>query len=158
MSAVFTYMNELPCLNPMCMNFYLERRPGQRYCSPACGNQARWATTWVELTREQRRMAEEMLAELQSQRLEVVLVPSREGVGMIRAVSEQNPEWYREFCRLYPSRRRRSHLKQEFDTAISRKTTIKGLEHLLEGNVTSPYAERLLNFINRRLKNGGGGK
>jgi hypothetical protein len=133
------------------------------------------------LTRAQGlRLVRHFLQELESEQLEVVLVPSKhpeiaEKGGMIRAVSSENPKWYRDFCELYPARRgaytmrcdwcrlwhhRKSKCgkgkrlkptvfrrKRLFDTAIKRRDTVRGLNELLDGRCRSEYAKRLRAFI-----------
>lgn len=127
-----------------------------------------------------RRAAERMLAELESSRLEVVLIPSKvpdcamRG-GMIRAVQEANPEWYQDFCSQFTARRRaqcrrcygrcecskeerqrlrwRTRPRRLHDTLIKRANTIKGLKELMRGQCETIYAQRLTDFIEQRLVN-----
>jgi hypothetical protein len=93
-----------------------------------------------------------MLIELQSQHLEVVLVPSREYEWIIRGwkvrcVQESNCEWYRKFCEQFPSRRTRPRHKKKFDTLIKRRETIAALEQISEGTIHGLYVGRLIDFI-----------
>jgi hypothetical protein len=89
--------------------------------------------------------AVELLGELESSCLEVVLVPERrrtcEG-GMIRVAVSKNATWYQRFCRQYASSRRRR--KAAFDTMIKRAHTVRALERFAAG--ASP----------RGLRRGGG--
>lgn len=123
-----------------------------------------------------RRAAMRMLSELESQRLEVVLVPSRDPDcamrgGMIRAVQEANPEWYQDFCSQFTAKRRascrrcyrrcqcdkeerqrlrwRTRPRRLHDTLIKRQDTIRGLRELIKGQCVSIYAQRLADFIER---------
>jgi len=93
-----------------------------------------------------------MLIELESQHLEVVLVPSREHEwiirgGKIRCVQEQNCEWYRKFCEQFPSHRTRPRHKRKFDTLIKRRETVAALEQISDGATRGLYVGRLIDFI-----------
>lgn len=104
-----------------------------------------------------REKAREMLADLQSSCLEVVLIPSRDPDcamrgGMIRAVQYQNADWYRKFCKEHPSNRRWQNRKGR--TLIKRNWTIKGLNDLIEESPKTIYTERLRAFILRNENNG----
>ena len=94
-----------------------------------------------------------MLAELEENRLEVVLVPQRyrtnEG-GMVRVALSRNAPWYREFCASYPSGRRRKNAA--FDTRIKRRDTSRLVESLLAGKARSAYAAHVLAIARRRLQ------
>jgi hypothetical protein len=99
--------------------------------------------------------AEWMLYELESNYLEVVLIPARdqrhEG-HYIRAVQYQNADWYRKFCAEYLSGRRTQNAKGR--TLIKRRETIRALQKILQGVVDdSVYVERLLDFMEREAKN-----
>jgi hypothetical protein len=100
-------------------------------------------------------LARELLADLQCSRLEVVLIPSRDPDcamrgGMIRAVQEQNADWYRKFCGLYETTGKKRWRRAKFQTKIKRRETIYGLEQLIEGKCESQYADRLKMFIVRQ--------
>jgi hypothetical protein len=90
-----------------------------------------------------------MLAELESHRLEVALVPLRadrrgynEG-GCKRVVVDRNPRWYSELCRNHPSSRVRNHRKP--DTKIKRANVLRLLRRLVDGlPTTSKYAAELM--------------
>lgn len=102
--------------------------------------------------------------------------------GKKRAVQYQNAEWYQDFCSEYTARRRemcRIHKRtrkvkgryctclpkekekrrwkfrnrRKHDTAIKRQDTIRGLRELIRGQCVSGYAQRLADFIERRLAN-----
>jgi len=85
-----------------------------------------------------------MLDELQSFRLEVVLVPQRyrtnEG-GMVRVAVSQNAKWYRDFCAAHSSGRKRKNAA--FDTRIKRAATIRTLSQMVNGEWRSAYAPTL---------------
>lgn len=100
----------------------------------------------------------EMLAELETYRLEVVLVPQRrwtnEG-GMIRVAAGKNAKWYSEFCREYPSSRRRIHRKH--DTRIKRRNVLRLLNRLiLTGKSRSKYAGCIRGLALRRVNHSRG--
>lgn len=95
----------------------------------------------------------EMLDELESYRLEVVLVPQRrytnEG-GMIRVAAGKNPKWYSEFCYDHSSSRVRVHSKH--DTRIKRRNTLRLLNRLiLTGASRSKYAGHIRGLAMRRV-------
>lgn len=81
-----------------------------------------------------------MLDELESRRLEVCKLPSRQG-GYTRVVVETNAEWYQEFCASY-TRARRTRYRRE-RTIIKRRDTGNALKRLIAGNISGVYAERL---------------
>lgn len=96
------------------------------------------------------KLAEECLAELEGNILEVILVPSQDPEcamrgGMIRCVASQNARWYREFCEQFESNRRRPRNKP--DTMIRRQWTRRALKELIEGKCQTIYAQRLKQFI-----------
>jgi hypothetical protein len=87
-----------------------------------------------------------MLAELEANRLEVVLVPTRhpsnEG-GMIRVPISRNAFWYQRFCARHASGRQRR--KAAFDTRIKRRNVAALLNRLIVGQPSrSKYAAELL--------------
>ncbi len=93
----------------------------------------------------------DLLDELESSYLEVVLIPAPErkhAEHYIRAVQSQNAQWYRKFCEEYVSNRKGSKLR----TRIKRRATIKALEKLANGINDSIYTERLLEFIRNNYK------
>jgi hypothetical protein len=83
-----------------------------------------------------------MLAELESNQLEIQLVPCRRRVnegGCIRVAVSRNTDWYRKFCAAHSSTRVRR--KSAHDTCIKRANTIRVLTRLAEGLPTrSKYA------------------
>ncbi len=93
---------------------------------------------------------EQMLAELESSCLEVVLVPARhrtnEGASVRCAISK-NALWYRRFCAAFPSDRKRNNAA--FDTRIKRAGTIATLNALISGRSRSKYAPDLLRIAAR---------
>ena len=106
---------------------------------------------------ELREAAEEMLSELLASRLEVVLIPSRDADcamrgGMIRAVQEENCEWYQAFCDLYQIRRTKRRWSQKSDTRIKRRHTIAALDRIIAGRYESTYADRLMPLIEERAR------
>lgn len=100
--------------------------------------------------------ARELLTDLLASRLEVILIPSRDPDcamrgGMIRAAQERNADWYREFCREFPSNRKWQNKKGR--TKIKRRETIRGLKELISGRCETQYADRLRIFIVRQIAN-----
>ena len=76
----------------------------------------------------------ELLAELESHRLEVALIPARHprhAVHFVRVAVSSNPPWYRRLCARYPSSRRRA--KAAPDTRIRRRDVLATLERLAAG-------------------------
>lgn len=107
------------------------------------------------VTESLRAKAEEYLLELESNCLEVVLIPSRDPDcymrgGMIRAVQSQNADWYRKFCSEHESNRKDSLRWRKFKTKIKRRETRRALKELQSGKCETPYAETLLLFIQRQ--------
>ena|SRR2546421_8149373 len=105
------------------------------------------------------KVAKVLLAELESSRLEVVLIPSRDPDcamrgGMLRAVQEQNADWYQSFARQFESHRKDRLRWRKFKTKIKRNDTLRGLRELVEGNCDSVYAQRLKDFIEHGEPNG----
>lgn len=98
---------------------------------------------------------EEMLNELESSCLEVILVPEKrrtcEG-GMIRVASSKNALWYRQFCGAYGSTRKRRNLA--FDTCIKRRETLNALRRMIAGTAhpKSHYVYRLEMIATQRLR------
>jgi hypothetical protein len=140
---------ELLCVRVECWTVFKPLRRGQSFCSLKCGRTARRGRDLVVLTERELETIEWWLCELETTHFEVVLIPSQDDPGrMLRAVAEANPEWYREFCaahtRVKPGRRRAQ-------TFISKKRTLTALERLLEGDMTSLYARRLLALVRRKI-------
>lgn len=89
-----------------------------------------------------------MLAELESSRLEVMLVPlnpNKRGYndgGCRRCACSRNVAWYRSFCLRHPSSRIRNRAKP--DTRIKRRNVLRLLSRLAQGKGSvSKYAEEL---------------
>lgn len=101
-----------------------------------------------------RQLAHEYLLELDSNCLEVVLIPSRDPDcylrgGMIRAVQSQNCDWYRRFCAEHESNRRDRLRWSKFKTKIKRAWTRRALLELIAGKCETAYAKDLASFIHR---------
>jgi hypothetical protein len=102
---------------------------------------------------------EEMLAEFESSRLEVVLVPQRiftNSGGMIRVAAGKNCQWYRQFCASFPSSRVRK--KAAFDTVIRRQEIARILHRMaVHGpcSTRSKYAQPLLSIATYRVRYAG---
>jgi len=94
----------------------------------------------------------ELLAELESHRLEVALFPARHPrheTHCVRVAVGQNPTWYRRLCAAHPSSRRRS--KTAPDTRIRRANVLAVLGALAAGKPTrSRYAAALTQEAARR--------
>lgn len=93
-----------------------------------------------------------MLYELEAQRSMVVLLPSTDDSiakrgGKRRAVAMRNCDWYRRFCRLYDSGRRRPRRRRAHDTLIKRQATRRALLRIMRGSDDSVYTGRLLAFM-----------
>jgi hypothetical protein len=109
-------------------------------------------------TQELSDAALELLIELESSRLEVVLIPApeqRHSCHSVRAVQESNAEWYQKMCKRHLRRRKRY---SKPDTLINRAHTIKALERVMEGRIDSLYAERLMPFIKEKAQEMRGGR
>lgn len=95
-------------------------------------------------------LAAEYLVELDAHQLLVVLIPSRDPDiamrgGCIRAVEEENAEWYRNFCGHYASTRK--YRTRKFKTLIKRQHTRRALQELMRGEKKTGYAMILAEFI-----------
>ncbi len=95
-----------------------------------------------------------MLAELESNRLDVGLVPLNprlrnynEG-GCKRVAFSKNTKWYRDFCCRHLSSRKRNHRKP--DTRIKRANVLRALERMARGTYRGKYADDFA-AIARRL-------
>lgn len=102
------------------------------------------------ISKRLQKLAARMEGDLIENRLEVVLVPSRDPDcamrgGMIRAVQSANPRWYSRFCERYASSRFRQ--RRKFDTKIKRRETLNALEDLKRGRNGTEYSARLIRFI-----------
>jgi len=85
---------------------------------------------------------------MREHRLTVELIPSQDDDcalrgGMIRAIMDRNPEWYRELCARYPRESRR-RANPRPDTVIDRKRIVQALRGLLGTGTRSSYAGDLL--------------
>lgn len=104
------------------------------------------------LAPEVREALQQMLDELESSTLQVVLVPERRRThecGRIRVAISRNASWYRAFCARYLSSRKRKNLAP--DTCIKRQQTIRSLIRLLSGHPPKgSYAFRLLQVATLR--------
>jgi hypothetical protein len=106
--------------------------------------------------REGLAIARRFLDEMREHRLEYVLVradePKHSG-HMVRCVSDENPEWYQDFCALYTARRRKSKRRRansrRHDTLIKRRETVRALGRIIEGGRETVYTDRLKDFIRR---------
>ena len=98
---------------------------------------------------------DEMLLELSENRLEVCLVPNRDPdkpERMLRAAVSQNPEWYRELCRLYPDTRPPGKYKKKPRTIIKRRAVTRILSVMVsKGYSVSKYAEYLRDVAHSRI-------
>lgn len=83
-----------------------------------------------------------MIDELDNNRLDVILVPSRRWEsyrrgGMIRCTQGQNADWYRKLCAKYSSARTRKN--RLHDTRIKRANVRSTLRTLIAGKKTPSY-------------------
>lgn len=74
---------------------------------------------------------------------------------------EENPEWYRHFCSQNPTYRESVRRWRQFKTAISRRSTEKALQRIINGRLEEgvgftsrgpSYIERLVPEIRRYLR------
>lgn len=87
-----------------------------------------------------------MLWELETNYLEVVLIPAseqRHSGHCIRAVQNANCGWYKDFCSLFPSGRKGRKIR----TRIKRRETVRALKKIIAGKTEGVYVERLLRLI-----------
>lgn len=95
----------------------------------------------------------EMLFELQSNRLEVVLIPQRNPPNRgacLRAPVATNCHWYRELCGDFESCRRRHY--RNFKTRVKRREIERILKRLIAGIPTDGiYADWIMEYAKRQL-------
>ena len=98
--------------------------------------------------------AHQLLAELESHQLQVMLVPlnpNRRGYndgGCKRVVCDKPPRWYRELCNRHVSSR--GIRRGKFDTRIKRANVLALLHRLAHGLPTrSKYAPELLSIARK---------
>ena len=92
------------------------------------------------------RAYEQLLSELESHQLQVVLAPSRRRdrreTDMIRVCADKNPPWYSRLCGQHLSSRGSRRGKP--DTRLRRQNILRQLRLLAEGGVSrSKYAPEL---------------
>lgn len=101
-------------------------------------------------------VAEMMHSELESQRLEVVLVPSPVEYWPTerqrRVVCERNPGWYRRLCARHQSGRRKPRRKKHGDTLIKRKHVLRALQEIAEGQLETEYSRRVYPFVQDKTR------
>lgn len=94
------------------------------------------------------RVLQDMRYELQSSRLEVILVPrqfNNHGGCKLRAAQGTNCDWYRQLCSEFESSRRQKYKK--FKTKIRRKNIESALDRLCSGKQSkSDYADWLIAY------------
>lgn len=94
-----------------------------------------------------------MVAEFESNRLEVMLIPSKRWVnegGMIRVAASKNCTWYRKFCAKYLSTRVRG--SRNLDTKIKRANISRILDRIARGLPSrSMYAPELIRIAGGKL-------
>lgn len=98
---------------------------------------------------------EQMLDELESHQLQVVLVPLNpsgrgynEG-GMKRVLADQNPKWYRTLCSQHPSSR--GIRRGKHDTRIKRANILRALRQMISGKPAGKYSEDLRRIALTRI-------
>lgn len=94
--------------------------------------------------------AEIMLLQLETNQLEVVLVPCKRYVnegGCIRVAASKNCNWYQKFCANHGSSRIRKNALH--DTCIKRRNTIKALENIIAGKPAGVYEDELKQIARR---------
>lgn len=96
---------------------------------------------------------QEMQYELQSSRLEVILIPQCDPVNVgacVRAAVSFNCEWYRKLCADFESNRRRKYRK--FKTKVKRKNIERILSRLIAGKESdSIYAEWIITYAQNHI-------
>lgn len=100
----------------------------------------------------------EMLYELQTNWLEVVLIPQKDPANAdacIRRSISQNVDWYRQLCANHESSGKQSKRRKKFQTKIKRKDIISTLTRLIgKGECDRKYADELVEIAKHRLQNG----
>lgn len=115
-----------------------------------------------KLNKREHARARRMLRELDRGGLEVILIPAPEPIHsthMIRAVANQNPQWFRKMCSYYMNCRGIGKKKMiRPRTNFNRRIARRALVAMIAGDNTSrigrgSYAQRILSFIRRELRN-----
>jgi len=95
----------------------------------------------------------ELFDELETCRQEVALIPApdqRHSGHMVRIAVSWNPDWYRDLCASYPSRRKRARRKS--DTRVKRRSILQALRRLAAGlESRSLYAADLVAIADSRF-------
>lgn len=108
----------------------------------------------MKVTKNVKLCAEEMYYNLLHNRQEVILVSSiREpnGIGKLRVAEQKPPEWFSEFANQYIKQTKKY---PRIRPKIYRHATLRALIRLMNGDCSTLYTERLLNFINNKLSEG----
>ena len=113
-----------------------------------------WNFRMIRLEQMVKYILQEMLDELESRRLEVILVRQREPANpgaCIRVASGCNCEWYRMLCGDFESQRRRRYRK--FKTKVKRREIRRLLDRLISGReCRSVYADWLCRYARSVLE------
>lgn len=100
-----------------------------------------------------KRELQEMLDELESSSLEVMLSPApapQHDGHMVRVAYSKNAHWYRKLCERYPR-----SWKTRSSTVIHRKWIMTCLRRLIDGRGSqSKYANDLIDLAGKRLDRG----
>lgn len=99
------------------------------------------------------RKLEYLLAELESNSLQVCLAPSKRRINesdQIRVALSRNANWYRAMCAKFQSGRKKS--RTNFDTLIKRRETLKALNRLIEGRAKGTIYEARILAIAKGIK------
>lgn len=91
-----------------------------------------------------------MYEELASNQLEVGLIPAddkKHYSHCVRAVFQQNPQWYQELCKRYEANRKKPRRSWKHDTRIKRRHILNILQRLANGESGfSRYEEPLREY------------
>ncbi len=107
---------------------------------------------FVPLTRTERIMAGELLADLSEHQLQVSLYPApepRHPGHMVRVAEDRSPTWYSRLCAAYPAKRKgaRNFTNGAPDTDIRRYLVLGALERLSRGVCAYEYDFRLRHLL-----------
>ena len=100
------------------------------------------------------RVLQDMRYELQSSRLEVILIPRHfndHGGCKLRAAQSSNCDWYRQLCSEFESNRSKKYKK--FKTKIKRRNIESALDRLCSGEQSkSDYADWLIAYTENQAE------
>ena len=107
------------------------------------------------MTEDIKRELFNMYDELQTHKLEVILIPASESMHSghkIRVAANHNPEWYRDLCEKYQSNCPSHKNRSKSDTKIKRQAILNFLSNP-DKHQNFKYKDDLLEIAEQRIEN-----